>query len=148
MSPAPYNLDDDTSNTRKKPVLLWCFMLLFSLIISHFLVIILIHYLDLMPKQIAKGAFFNSNGFLLNFIGNIWLGSTLLFALFQMKKSAVFWSLTLLLFDICSTVFWIFTQSWLETAGGLGLMLIWVVWGTCFSCFIYLRYLNKQGKLS
>ncbi|EAQ67156.1 hypothetical protein MED121_14554 [Marinomonas sp. MED121] len=147
MSPPTHDLDHDISKFRQKPFLLCCFILLLTLITGHFLFIILIHHLDLMPKQMASSAFFSSNGFLLNFIGNIWLGSTLLIALIKMKKSGLFWSLALFIFDVCSTVFWIFTQNWLATAGALGLMLIGIVWGTCIACFIYLRYLNKLGKL-
>jgi len=100
-----------------------------------------------MPKPLAHHPFFKSNGFYLNFIGNIILAFTLLVALFQMKQSAMFWSLTLLVFDVCSTSYWILTQHWLETAGNFGLVLISFVWGGCISCYLYLRYLNKKGLL-
>jgi hypothetical protein len=68
-------------------------------------------------------------------------------ALFQLKQAAMYWSLTLFVFDVCSTSFWILTQNWLETAGYFGIVLVAIVWSGCLSCYLYLRYLNNKGIL-
>lgn len=147
MALSSHDLDDKTQLMVKKPALLCVFIVFFALMICHCLVVVLVHSFELMPVTFAGEAFFQSASLLVKFIGNIVLASLLLLALFQMKQSAIFWCLTLLVFDISSISFWILTQNWIEVAGSLGITIVSIVWTGSLSCFVYLKYLNKQGKL-
>ena len=144
-------MDPSHENTKNelmiRPLGIWLFLVFFVLLIGHLLFIVLIHSLDLMPKELASHTFFRSSGFYLNFVGNLIFAFLLLVALYQMRRSALLWSLSLLLFDVCSTSYWILTQNWLENAGYLGVVLISFIWLGSFSCFLYLRYLNNQEML-
>lgn len=130
-----------------KPMGIWLYLILFTLVVAHYLFILLIHSLELMPKGMANQAFFRSNGFYLNFVGNLILAITLIVTLFQMKQSAMTWCLTLFVFDLCSTSYWVLTQNWIEMAGLFGLILVGSIWSACISCYFYLRYLHKQETL-
>jgi len=147
LNPSSNTEKNELAQSAPKPTFIWFYLIFFSLVIGNFLFIILTHSLGQMPKPLADHAFFTSKGFYLNFIGNLTLTFFLVLALFQMKQSAMFWSLALLAFDACSTSYWILTQNWLETAGDFSLAPIFIVWSGCLTCFLYLRYLNKKGML-
>ena len=147
MSPSIDVSNDEPNQALAKPIGIWLYLILFTLVVAHYLFIILIHSLELMPKGMANQAFFKSNGFYLNFVGNLILAITLIVALFQMKQSAMSWSLTLFVFDVCSTSYWVLTQNWIEMAGVFGLILVGSIWSACISCYFYLRYLHKQKML-
>ncbi|WP_438466637.1 hypothetical protein [Marinomonas sp. PE14-40] len=148
MLHSSHDTDENFRLTVQKPTLLCIYIVFFALMICHCFVAIMVHCLDVMPRDFANQAFFNNTSFLVKFIGNISLASLVLISLYQMKQSAIFWCLTLLVFDISSITFWVFTQNWLEVAGSLGITIVSIVWSGCLSCFIYLKYLDKQGKLS
>ncbi|GEM_PF-1747244 len=148
MLPSINNDKNDDHQHTTKPIGVWLYLIFFTLVIAHFLFIILMHSLGLMPNELANHDFFSSNGFYLNFVGNLILAIMLLVSLFQMKQSAMFWSLALFVFDLLSTSFWILTQNWLETAGNFGPVLVGFVWGGCITCYLYLGYLNKKGLLT
>jgi len=142
-----HDTDEDSRLTVKKPTLLCLYIVFFALMICHCFVVILVHSFDVMPSEFAYQALFSNTSFLVKFIGNISLASLVLISLYQMKQSAIFWCLTLLVFDMSSIVFWIFTQNWLDVAGSLGVTIVSIVWGGCLTCTIYLKYLKKRGKL-
>ena len=144
---SPHDMDDARLAT-KKPTLLCLYIIFFALMVCHCFVVILLHSFELLPNGFSSQSLFTNTSFKIKFIGNISLATLVLFALYQLKQSALFWCLALLVFDISSIAFWIFTQNWLEVAGSLGITIVSIVWRGCLSCFIYLKYLDKQGKLS
>lgn len=144
------NLHDDKYGDIeiKKPVGIWFAICFCFAVICFFSFILVASQLTLFPSDVPEGYYFQRSGLFVNLLSNVLLACTLASALYNLRKSSIYWAFGMFLFDFISTSYWIFTSDWLVIVGSIGIVSAATFWAGSLIIFLYCLKLGKSEVLT
>jgi len=139
--------DKDDDIEIKRPIGIWFSISFCFAAIVFFSFILIVSQLSLFPANEPEGYYFQKSGLFVNLLSNVLFAATLGTALYNLKKSAIYWAFGMFLFDFISTSYWVFTSNWLAMVGATGMIAASTFWTGGLIIFLYALKLGQSDIL-